>query len=203
MLLDKDSSDFTREDMLRIVGEWPIERFTFHYTGIDGQLKELQLPFGSLAKAERILAAGERVDGSSLFKGVIDVSESDLYVVPDYRTAFLNPFDRASLDFLCRFLDRDGDPVPFTPDNILRAAHDRIRGLGYELHALGELEFFLLGSPGDEYYVPAKQSGYQTSAPFFKCGGVVTEMARHLEQITGAVKYCPRGGGLHRLSSFR
>jgi glutamine synthetase len=187
--LDKESCDFTREDMLCLCGERSIERFTFHYTAIDGQLKELQLPFGDLAKAERILAAGERVDGSSLFKGVMDVSESDLYVVPDYRTAFLNPFDSASLDFLCRFLDRDGNPVSFTPDNILGAAHGRIRRLGFELHALGELEFFLLAPPTDEYYVPAKQTGYQTSAPFFKCGQVVTEMVRHLEQITGAVKY--------------
>ena len=43
LLLDKDRRDFTRADMLRLVSECEIERFGFHYTGLDGQLKELML----------------------------------------------------------------------------------------------------------------------------------------------------------------
>jgi glutamine synthetase len=189
-LLGKERAEFTRADMLKVVTERQIERFSFHYTGIDGQLKELKLPFSDTAMAERILAAGERVDGSSLFKGLLDASESDLYVVPSYATAFLNPFDPTSLDFICRFIDRHGELAPFTPDNVLHIAHERFQErTGLELHALGELEFFLLRDGGDEYFTPAKQTGYHASSPFFKSGDVVIEMVRHLEQITGSVKY--------------
>jgi glutamine synthetase len=98
LILDKDRADFTRADMLKVVREQGIERLTFHYTGLDGKLRELKLPFTSYDQAERILAAGERVDGSSLFKGLVDAASSDLYVVPSYTTAFLSPFDPLSLD---------------------------------------------------------------------------------------------------------
>ncbi len=190
LMLGKDRSEFTRADMLRVVKEKGIERFSFHYTGIDAQLKELRLPFSNLKQAERILASGERVDGSSLFKGMVDASSSDLYVVPSYKTAFLSPFDNRSLDFICRFLDRDENLAPFPPDNILAIAHDRFKeNTGLELHALGELEFFLLGEGGPEFFAPQRGAGYHASSPFFKSGDVVNEMVRYIGQITGKVKY--------------
>ena len=51
------------------------------------------LPITNRLQAERVLAEGERVDGSSLFKGMVDAGLSDVYAVPVYKTAFLNPFD--------------------------------------------------------------------------------------------------------------
>ncbi len=189
-LLDKERSDFTRADMLRVLKEKNIERLTFHYTSLDGKLRELKLPVSDHAQAERVLASGERVDGSSLFPGLVDTASSDLYVVPSYATAFLSPFDSASLNFICRFLDRDGQLAPFTPDNILTIAHQRFRErTGLELHALGELEFFLVREGGPEYFAALRQTGYHASSPFFKGGGIVNEMVRYLTQITGAVKY--------------
>ena len=189
-LLDKERSDFTRADMLRVLKEKNIERLTFHYTSLDGKLRELKLPVSDHAQAERVLASGERVDGSSLFPGLVDTASSDLYVVPSYASAFLSPFDPASLNFICRFLDRDGQLAPFTPDNILTIAHQRFRErTGLELHALGELEFFLVREGGPEYFAALRQTGYHASSPFFKGGDVVNEMVRYLTQITGAVKY--------------
>ncbi len=190
VLLDKDRHDFTRADLLRVLEQRPIERFTFHYTSLDGKLRELKLPFATAAEAERILAAGERVDGSSLFPSLVDAASSDLYVVPSYATAFLSPFDPNSLDFICRFLDRDGNLAPFTPDNVLAIAHRRFRErTGLAFWSLGELEFFLLRDGGNEYYSPGSQAGYHASAPFIKGGDVVNEMVRYLTQITGSVKY--------------
>ena len=190
ILLDKERDEFTRADLLKATEKLGIERLTFHYTGLDGQLKELKLPFSSLREADRILAAGERVDGSSLFHGLVDTSVSDLYVVPSYRTAFRSPFDERSLDFVCRFLDRDGRLAPFPPDNVLALAHRRFRErTGYELHALGELEFFLLGAGGSEDFSPRRQGGYHSSSPFFQSGPVLDEIVRYLQQITGAIKY--------------
>src|SRR3954471_9724882 len=139
-LLDKPAADFTRADMIEVIAQKQIERVTFHYTAIDGKLKELKLPLSTVRRAGRILAEGERVDGSSLFNGVVETGASDLYVVPVYRTAFLNPFDERSLDFVCRFFDRNGNLAPFAPDNILqRAADNLLCSTALQLRALGEL----------------------------------------------------------------
>ena len=190
LMLDKERGDFTRSDMLKVIRERGIERLSFHYTSVDGKMRELKLPFADFTQAERILASGERVDGSSLFAGLVDAAASDLYVVPSYRTAFLSPFDSSSLNFICRFLDRDGQLAAFTPDNILALAHERFKErTGLELHALGELEFFLLREGGPENFSAHRQIGYHASSPFFKAGDVVNEMVRYLTQITGSVKY--------------
>lgn len=189
-LLDKPNTDFTREDLLHVIEDKQIERITFHYSGLDGKLKELKIPVGNKRQAEWILADGERVDGSSLFKGMVDTSLSDLYVVPVYKTAFLNPFDSGSLDFVCRYLDKDGERAPFALDNILHKAARLFReNTGYEFYALGELEFFLLSEPNINIFPAQRQRSYQASAPFVKSGEILNEMVRYITQITGAVKY--------------
>jgi glutamine synthetase len=189
-ILDKPNQDFQRADFLKIIEHKQIERITFHYTALDGKLKELRLPFSNRSEAESILAEGERVDGSSLFKGVIDVSLSDLYVVPEYKTAFLNPFDNKSLDFICRFLTKEGNRAPFTLDNILAKAVQLFReNTGLELYALGELEFFLISGRDQKAYPLHKQQGYHEAEPFMKSGEILNEMVHAITQTTGAVKY--------------
>jgi glutamine synthetase len=190
LIVDKPREEFTREDLIKVVEEKQIERITFHYTALDGKLKELKLPVADRSQAERILADGERVDGSSLFKGMVDVALSDLYVVPVYKTAFLNPFDEDSLDFICRYLTEDGSLAPFALDNILHNARQLFqKNTRLELYAMGELEFFLMSEPGIRTYPTPRQKGYHASAPFIKTGQILNEMVRYITQITGAVKY--------------
>ena len=190
VLLDKPREEFTRRDLLRVIEEKQIERITLHYTGLDGKLKELKIPLANRDQADHILADGERADGSSLFKGMVDASVSDLYVVPLYKTAFLNPFDANSLDFICRYIDSSGSYASFAPDNILLNAHAFFqKSTGFTLNALGELEFYLLAEPESHIFLAGKQRGYHASAPFIKTGKVLDEMVRYITQITGAVKY--------------
>jgi len=190
VFLDKPPQDFNRRDFLAVIARKGLERVTFHYTALDGKLKELKLPVADAGQAEMILAEGERVDGSSLFKGMVDPGLSDLYVVPVFKTAFLNPFDEGSLDFVCRYMTRDGQLASFAPDNILARAHALFKEkTGLEIQALGELEFFLLGDGEENLFRAPKQHGYHASAPFIKSGPILNEMVRHITQITGAVKY--------------
>lgn len=190
MILDKPVEDFTRADLIRIIEEKNIERITFHYTGLDGKLKELKLPIVSREQAERVLADGERVDGSSLFKGMVDASVSDLYVVPLYKTAFLNPFEPGSLDLVCRYLTAEGERAPYALDNILyNASRLFTETTGLEFYAMGELEFFLIGDQEANIFPGDRQRGYHASAPFVKTGRVLDEMVRAIAQMTGAVKY--------------
>jgi glutamine synthetase len=183
-MLGKAREDFTREDLIKVIEEKRIEKITLHYVALDGQLKELKIPFANRYQAERILADGERVDGSSLFKGVVDVGKSDLYVVPVYKTAFLNPFDDTSLDFVCRYLTPEGELASFTWDNILLKAYSLFRkNSGLELDAMGEIEFFLIGEPGAPIFPAQKQAGYHASSPFVKSGHILDEMVRCLTQV--------------------
>ena len=196
VLLDKPAADFTRSDLLKVIETRPIERITLHYTAIDGKLKELTIPAVDRYHLESVLAEGERVDGSSLFKGIVDMSLSDLYIVPLYRSAFFNPFDDGSLDLVCRYLTKDGTPAPFTPDTILaRAAALFRKSTGLELNALGELEFFLLTTPADRSYPIEPHRGYHGSAPFSKSGPILHEMVGNIARVTGAVKYAHSENG--------
>jgi glutamine synthetase len=188
--LSKSRETFTRKDILQLVRDFRIKYFTFHYTGIDGKLKELRLPLSSEDDVQRLLTGGERVDGSSLFKGIVDASTSDLYVVPVFKTAFLNPFISGSLDFVCRYFDRNGELADFTPDNLLIKAYHHFREkTGLELWALGELEFYLISEPVGNTYPAASQTAYHQTPPFSKMSDIVAEMLETITAISGRVKY--------------
>jgi glutamine synthetase len=190
LLVDKEKEQFTRHDLVDVIEKKRIERITLHYTGLDGKLKELKIPVASRYQVERILADGERVDGSSLFKGMVDTSVSDLYVIPVYKSAFMNPFDEGSLDLICRYMTKEGQLAPFAIDNVLIRAAELLRARsGLELFALGELEFFLLNTPGSKIFQAERQRGYHNAAPFLKSGQILNEMVRYITQMTGSVKY--------------
>ncbi|MBR5102840.1 MAG: glutamine synthetase beta-grasp domain-containing protein, partial [Muribaculaceae bacterium] len=89
--LQKPSSEFTRADIIRYVQENDIEMINFMYPAGDGKLKTLNFVINDLDYLETILTCGERVDGSSLFS-FIEAGSSDLYVLPRYSTAFVDPF---------------------------------------------------------------------------------------------------------------
>ena len=189
--LGKQPENYTREDMLKVIDHFNTKRITFHYTALDGKLKELKIPVYNERSAELILTDGERVDGSSLFKGVVDVEKSDLYVIPLYKTAFLNPFEEGSLDFMCRFVTSDGQPAAYTPDSILENAANKFTELsGYELYSHPELEFYLIGT--NEYceYPNTPQRAYHQSAPFSKTTEILSEIEDILNSTVNAkVKY--------------
>ncbi len=191
-LLKKAGANITRADLLKAIEHFQIKQITFHYTGLDGHWHEMNIPFSDLARAEQILALGERVDGSSLFKGIIKTSDSDLYIIPKYASAFLNPFIDRSLDFVCRFAQSDGRLAVFPPDNILELAQQHITAnTGLTLKALGELEFYLISPEvaSASNYPSLPQNGYHASLPFFKYNDILREMTDLIQTCTGSVKY--------------
>lgn len=189
-LTGKQREDLTREDLVKVILDNQLERITFHYIALDGKLKELRIPVIDKDQVELILTEGERVDGSSIFKGIVDPSKSDLYVVPAYRTAFFNPFDEQSIDFICRFFTAEGKLAEFTPDNVLHNAAASLKEkTGLEFYAHSELEFYLIKEPENYLYPPEKQKGYHASGPFVKSTDVVNEMMSTITKIIGHVKY--------------
>lgn len=166
--LKKPSGEFTREDIIKFIEAKGIGMVNFRYVADDGKLKSLNFVPFSRDHLESILTAGERVDGSSLFS-FIGSGSSDLYVVPRYRTAFVNPFTEIpTLEILCSFYDNEGKPLESAPENILRKAYSRFtKKTGLKMKAFGELEYYIK-SFHDELYPLVDQKGYHQSRPFAK-----------------------------------
>lgn len=187
--LGKPQSEFTREDLIRYVEEEGIEMINLRYVGGDGRLKTLNFVINSRRHLEGILSHGERVDGSSLFKH-INTGASDLYVVPRYRTAFLNPFSEIpALDILCSYYDKDGKPLESSPEYILRKAASVLKErTGYEFHCMGELEYYVI-SERDYSFEATDQRGYHESFPFNKFEEFRNMALYTIAKCGGYIKY--------------
>ena len=109
--LEKPMVEFTKADILKVIEEFDIEMINFRYLADDGRLHTLNFVIQSLQHADEVLTSGERVDGSSLFS-FIQAGSSDLYVLPRFRTAFVDPFaEIPTVSLLCSFFDKDGNPL--------------------------------------------------------------------------------------------
>ena len=120
--LGKACETFTKADIIRFVIENDIRMVNFMYPAGDGRLKTLNFVLNSLEHLDSILSCGERVDGSSLFS-FVNAGRSDLYVVPRFKTAFLDPFSEIpTLTMLCTYFDKDGQPFDAAPIQTLHRA---------------------------------------------------------------------------------
>ena len=166
--LKKPASRFTRADIIMFVEAKGIEMVNFRYVAEDGKLKTLNFVLSDRQHLEKILSEGERVDGSSLFS-FVGAGSSDLYVIPRYRTAFVNPFtERPTLDILCSFYNNEGKPLESAPEYILKKAYNRfVDKYGLEIKALGELEYYVK-SLEEDLYPMVDQKGYHQTMPFAK-----------------------------------
>lgn len=187
--LRKPASSFTKDDIIRFCEEKQIEMVNFRYVAEDGRLKTLNFIITSKEHLNTILSHGERVDGSSLFS-FIEAGSSDLYVVPRYRTAFVNPFtDVPTIDILCSFYNNEGKPLESDPGYVLRKASEEFaRQTGYNFMALGELEYYVIGDR-DELFPSVDQKGYHSSGPFAKFSEIRTEALRLLAKTGAKIKY--------------
>ncbi len=187
--LNKPAKDFTRDDLVRYCEDYNIEMVNFRYVGWDGRLKTLNFIINNKAHLEEILTNGERVDGSSLF-AFVEAGSSDLYVVPRYKTAFLNPFNEIpTLDILCSYFDKNGNPLESAPEYILKKAHQSFREVtGMTFEAMGELEYYVI-FPKDPLFQAADQRSYHESTPFTKGEQLRSEAMEAIAQAGGLIKY--------------
>lgn len=116
--LEKPAAEFTKADIISFIQKNNIRMVNFMYPAADGRLKTLNFVINNAAYLDAILTCGERVDGSSLFP-FIEAGSSDLYVVPRFRTAFVDPFaEIPTLSMLCSFFNKDGEPLESSPEHI-------------------------------------------------------------------------------------
>ena len=187
--LQKPAAELTKADIVRYVCENDIQMINFMYPGGDGKLKTLNFVINDLDYLETILTCGERVDGSSLFS-FIQAGSSDLYVLPRFRTAFLDPFaEIPTLTMLCSFFDKDGQPLASAPEQTLRKASEAFtRVTGMQFEAMGELEYYVI-APNEEVFPAVDQHGYHESAPYAKTNAFRTKCMKYIAQTGGRIKY--------------
>ncbi|MFH1320219.1 MAG: glutamine synthetase family protein [Bacteroidota bacterium] len=187
--LNKPASEFTRDDIIKYIEENGIEMINFRYVAEDGKLKALNFVIISKEYLEAIFSTGERVDGSSLFS-FIESGSSDLYIIPRFKTAFLNPFSEVpTLDILCSFYTSDGNPLESSPEYILKKAHAEFKkSTGYTLKVFGELEYYVI-SKKDDLFPALDQKGYHSAHPFTKWDCLRKDALKLIAETGGKVKY--------------
>lgn len=187
--LKKPATEFTKADIIRFCEDKGIEMLNFRYVAEDGRLKTLNFIITSRDHLDTVLSHGERVDGSSLFS-FIEAGSSDLYVVPRYRTAFVNPFTEVpTLDILCSFYNNEGKPLESAPEYVLRKASEEFeKQTGMHYKTLGELEYYVICEKED-FYPGVDQKGYHSSEPFAKFGELRAEALRLIAKAGGKIKY--------------
>ncbi|MBQ3535417.1 MAG: glutamine synthetase [Alistipes sp.] len=187
--LGKPSEEFTKADIVRYIKENEIRMVNFMYPAADGRLKTLNFVINNAAYLDAILTCGERVDGSSLFP-FIEAGSSDLYVLPRFATAFLDPFaELPTLSMLCSYFNKDGEPLESSPENTLRKACRAFNEVtGMEFQAMGELEYYVI-APDEGVFPATDQKGYHESAPYAKFNEFRTRCMSYIAQAGGEIKY--------------
>lgn len=166
--LNKSHKDFTKKDIIQFIEDNGIKMLNFRYVGGDGRLKSLNFVVSDSDYLEQVLSHGERVDGSSLFS-FVEAGSSDLYVIPRFRTAFVDPFaELPTLCLLCSYYTKDGKPLEISPEYILKKAAKSFTDVtGMEFQAMGELEYYVVGEK-QNLFLATDQKGYHESSPFAK-----------------------------------
>ena len=187
--LGKSPREFTKADIIRFIEEEGIRMVNFMYPAGDGRLKTLNFVINDAEYLDAILTCGERVDGSSLFP-FIEAGSSDLYVLPRFATAFVDPFaELPTLSMLCSYFNKDGEPLESSPEYTLHKACRAFREVtGMEFEAMGELEYYVI-APDSGLFPATDQKGYHESAPYAKFNEFRTRCMAYIAQAGGRIKY--------------
>ena len=187
--LQKDPDTFTCDDILKFIVDNNIEMVNFMYPAGDGRLKTLNFVVSSLEYITTVLTTGERVDGSSLFN-FVEAGSSDLYVVPRFSTAFVDPFaEIPTVAMLCSFFDKDGKPLAGAPEQVLsRACSSFKHATGLDFYAMGELEYYVI-TDSTPMFPAVDQKGYHESAPFAKLNDFRARCMKYITMTGGEIKY--------------
>ena len=184
--LQKPAAEFTKADIINYIQQNEIRMVNFMYPAADGRLKTLNFVINNASYLDAILTCGERVDGSSLFP-FIEAGSSDLYVIPRFRTAFVDPFaEIPTLVMLCSFFNKDGEPLESSPEYTLHKACKDVTGM--EFQAMGELEYYVI-SENDGLFPATDQRGYHESGPYAKFNDFRTQCMSYIAQTGGQIKY--------------
>lgn len=135
----------TPADVIQFVKEEKVEVIDFRFTDLPGLWQHFSIPADEFT--EEVFEEGVGFDGSSI-RGFQEIHESDMLLIPDPATAWIDPFCEArTLNLTCSVQDPiTRERYSRDPRNIARKAEEYLRGTGIaDTSYWGpEAEFFLL-----------------------------------------------------------
>jgi len=132
------------EDLLKAIKDNKIDMIDLRFTDIPGLWQHFSVPPRALD--QNAIVEGVGFDGSSI-RGFQEIQESDMLVVPDPTTAFLDPFTEApTLSLICNIRDPvTGESYSRDPRYVAQKAETYLKGTG-----IGDISYF---GPELEHFV--------------------------------------------------
>jgi glutamine synthetase len=131
------------QDLRDFAAEHRVEYICFRVTDLNGYSRQLALPAATVSQGH--LDEGLGV-GMSSYPGYRNIEASDMRLIPDLSTAYLDPCaEPTTLNLLCNIVHTDGSPFERDPRGILRRAAARLTALPHvsETMVSPELEFYI------------------------------------------------------------
>jgi len=150
----------TAQDVIALAKEQDVEFVDLKFTDLPGRWQHFSLPARELT--EELFEEGIGFDGSSI-QGFQEIHESDMLLLPDPITAFLDPFcARPTLSIICDIADPlTREPYSRDPRYVARKAENYLKSTGVaDVSYWGpEAEFFIFDSI--HYKAEANESFYK------------------------------------------
>jgi glutamine synthetase len=161
----------TPEDVIRMIRERGIRMVDFKFTDVPGTWQHFSIP--SRALDVSIFQEGIGFDGSSI-RGFQEINESDMLLLPDARTAVLDPFTaEPTLSLVCDVAQPGALPEPYSrdPRYIAAKAEEYLRasGIADTAYVGPEAEFFVFddvkyrSSQNEQWAVVDSEEGHWNS----------------------------------------
>ena len=142
----------------------------FRFTDLPGQVQHLSVPVHELT--EEKLTEGQPFDGSSI-RGFQEIQESDMLLMPDCDTAFMDPFTKhPTMNITCFVKDPvTGEDYSRDPRNIAKKAELYLKqtGIADRSYWGPEAEFYIFDSirydstpESSYYYIDAEAAAWNT-----------------------------------------
>ncbi|MEP9399462.1 type I glutamate--ammonia ligase [Mesorhizobium sp. KR2-14] len=146
------------DDVLRVIKDENIEMVDLRFVDLPGLWQHFSVPPKTIGPDS--FTEGVGFDGSSI-RGFQEIQESDMLVVPDPTTAFLDPFTEVpTLVLICNIMDPT-NTLPYSRDARFIAqkaeTHLKATGIGDVAYFGPELEFFVFN---EVHYDQGTNYGY-------------------------------------------
>jgi len=173
-----------KAEIINKIKENDVRFLRLQFTDIGGVMKNMAVP---ISQAEKALDGEIMFDGSSI-NGFADISESDMYLVPDLETFVIFPWRSANgkvARLICDVYLPDGTPFMGCPRNNLKRVLKEAQDLGYTMNVGPEAEFFLFLSDEKGHATTETQddAGYFDLAPIDLGENARRDMDTTLEEM--------------------
>ncbi|MDR7433845.1 MAG: type I glutamate--ammonia ligase [Armatimonadota bacterium] len=154
----------TVDEVLALIKQQGIRMVDLRFCDLPGVWQHTTVPASQIN--HKTFERGVGFDGSSI-KGFKEIEESDMLLIPDPRTARVDPFcEVPTLTLICDVYDPE-QRAPFTrdPRYVARKAEEYLRATGIADESLWgpEVEFFILSSV--RYEVQPHRMGFAVDSP--------------------------------------